>query len=62
MHYLNAEGIELFFDGLLVNRWISELALTKDLMLKKKKKKTGGVMYNIQEELLLSNLVSMAHL
>ena len=50
MHYLNAEGIELSFDGLLVNRWISELALTKDLMLKKKKK-TGGVMYNIQEDI-----------
>ena len=46
MHYLNAEGIELFFDGLLANRWISELALTKDLMLKKKKRK--------QEELCIT--------
>lgn len=48
-HYLNAEGIELSFDGLLVNRWISELVLVKDPMLKKKK--TGGDMYNIQEDI-----------
>lgn len=33
-HYLNAGDIEPFSGGLLVNRWISELVLTRDPMLK----------------------------
>lgn len=35
LYYLNVGDIELFFGGFLVNCWIFEFVLIKDLVLKK---------------------------